>query len=298
MDWLKPHYWAHLGGLLLSLGCGAKQGPPPAPTKASGSVAVAGETRVNDGVRLGKCRAVLKHTGRIPCKTLSPDSKTIGIAPEDYTNTLRTVPIDKKGSVAMGLLKIINWAPKPITILDESKHPIANLTDETGRALGRSEIGAGRSKTYRLKAQAYALHALDLASGKTIASIKAAIEDTKDVVWDVGSVEKTAYGAYIVSAKAWATWAKDLDRLARQARVLPQKRAGKPAGFSLLGVRGDGVWYQLGLRSGDIVQTVNGIELNGIENGLKIVANLKTATQVTVVLERRRNTRTFTYRLR
>ncbi|MBV70995.1 MAG: hypothetical protein CMH52_06545 [Myxococcales bacterium] len=294
MDWLKPNHWACVGALFICLGCGAKQSGPPAPTESSRGVDVAGEARVNDSGRRVKPSAVLNNTSHPP----HPDGKTIVTASKDNTAKLWPAPSDENGSAPMGGLKIINWSPEPITILDESNRPIAGLTDEVGHTHGRSDIGAGQSKTYRLKTQTYALHALDLASGKTIASIKAAIEDTNDLVWDVGSVQKTAYGAYIVSTKAWATWGKDLNRVARQARVLPQNRAGKPAGFKLLGVRRDGVWYQLGLRSGDIVQTVNGIELNGIENGLKIVANLKTATQVTVVLERRRHTRTFTYRLR
>ena len=72
----------------------------------------------------------------------------------------------------------------------------------------------------------------------------------------------------------------------------------KQIGFKLLAVHRTSVWRQLGLRSGDVLQTVGGVALTDIESAKKIVENLKTATEFVVKLKRRGQTRTFTYRVR
>ena len=192
----------------------------------------------------------------------------------------------------------MNWHAKRIKIVDDSNHPVAARADEKSMAVERSTIGVGESKTYRLQTQTVPLQALDTSTDAPISSIKAMITVDVESTWDVGSIEKTSPNTYIIKAKAWSSWLKDLNRLTRQARVMRHYRHGKQIGFKLLAVHRTGVWRQLGLRSGDVLQTVSGVELTDIDNAKKMVEKLKTATEFIVKLERRGHARTFTYRVR
>ncbi len=77
------------------------------------------------------------------------------------------------------------------------------------------------------------------------------------------------------------------DQLAKHFKARPVKRGGKVIGYS---VRSQGayrsVFREAGLRNGDIVKSVNGIELNDSANALKVYQDLRDADEVRAVVLR------------
>jgi general secretion pathway protein C len=78
----------------------------------------------------------------------------------------------------------------------------------------------------------------------------------------------------------------NLALLSRSARIIPEVRAGKAAGFRLLAVRPDGPFAKIGLQNGDVVASINGLEMSSPEKALEVYGKLKSASHLELGLER------------
>ena len=74
--------------------------------------------------------------------------------------------------------------------------------------------------------------------------------------------------------------------LARSARIVPEIRDGKAAGFRLFGVRPEGPFAKIGLQNGDVIYAINGLEMTSPDKALEIYMKLKSANHLSVALER------------
>jgi general secretion pathway protein C len=90
----------------------------------------------------------------------------------------------------------------------------------------------------------------------------------------------------------------DLNKLGTQARIIPHYKDGKAGGFKLVGIRPGSLYSHIGIRSGDVVKGVNGMELNSPTKALQIYEKLKTVGEITVDIERRGQKRTLTYNIK
>jgi general secretion pathway protein C len=89
----------------------------------------------------------------------------------------------------------------------------------------------------------------------------------------------------------------NLDKLYTQVRAVPHFKDGKPSGLKLLSVRGDSLFAKLGLKRGDVLQRINGMELD-IKKGLEIFNQLKSESKITMDIERREAPVTLEYEIR
>jgi len=78
----------------------------------------------------------------------------------------------------------------------------------------------------------------------------------------------------------------DLTKLGMQARVVPNYKGGKYEGFKLIGVRPNSLYRAIGIRSGDVVKSVNGAELNSPNKAITLFEELKNQAKITVDVER------------
>jgi type II secretion system protein C len=74
--------------------------------------------------------------------------------------------------------------------------------------------------------------------------------------------------------------------LARSARIVPEVREGKAAGFRLHAVVPGGPFDLIGLQNGDIVSSINGIELTSPEKAFEAYGRLRSASHLSLGLER------------
>ena len=74
--------------------------------------------------------------------------------------------------------------------------------------------------------------------------------------------------------------------LMRSVRISPEQKDGKVLGVRLHGVRSDSLLGVLGLKSGDILQSINGFEMGSPEKALEAYARLRTASNLAVKVQR------------
>ncbi|MCK6570062.1 hypothetical protein L6V77_03015 [Myxococcota bacterium] len=100
-------------------------------------------------------------------------------------------------------------------------------------------------------------------------------------------IQKTGEYSYKIEREWMNKQLEDIEKLSRQARVIPHYRDGKPQGFKLVGVRPGSVYSHLGIRSGDVLKAVNGDEITSPNKALEMYEKLKSQNNVTLEVERR-----------
>jgi len=78
----------------------------------------------------------------------------------------------------------------------------------------------------------------------------------------------------------------NMSLLSRSARIVPEVRDGKPAGFRLYSVRPTGPFAAIGMQNGDVIYAINGLEMSSPEKALAVYSKLKSAGHLSVSLER------------
>lgn len=89
----------------------------------------------------------------------------------------------------------------------------------------------------------------------------------------------------------------NLDKLYTDIRAVPNFVNGKVSGMKILSVRGGSLFSKLGLQRGDVLQRINGIELD-VKRGFEIFNQLKDQKSLTVDLIRGGATQTFEYEVK
>ncbi len=88
---------------------------------------------------------------------------------------------------------------------------------------------------------------------------------------------------------------QDLTKLGMQARIVPNYEAGKYAGFRLVGIRPNSLYKSLGLQSGDLLQRINGEEIDTPNKAIQLFESLRNSSQIGIDVVRRGKKVTMNY---
>ena len=111
-------------------------------------------------------------------------------------------------------------------------------------------------------------------------------------------VRKMGDGEYEIPKQEIDNVLSNLNTIARQARIVPSFKNGKSNGFKLFSIRPNSLYSKIGIQNGDIVQKINGFEMNSPDKALQIYSKLKDADNITVDLVRRGKPVTMSYSIR
>ena len=75
--------------------------------------------------------------------------------------------------------------------------------------------------------------------------------------------------------------------LTKEARVVPAIRNGETKGFKFYGIRPGSLPKLLGVKNGDMVTAVNGIELKGLDQAMGMYTKLRNASHLSISIERK-----------
>ena len=89
-----------------------------------------------------------------------------------------------------------------------------------------------------------------------------------------------------------------MSALSRAARIVPEMKDGRAAGFRLFSVRPDGPFAKIGLQNGDVISAINGLEMSSPDQALMVYTKLKSASHLSVGLERNGQKITKEYNIR
>jgi general secretion pathway protein C len=90
----------------------------------------------------------------------------------------------------------------------------------------------------------------------------------------------------------------NMNQLFTQIRAVPHFEGGQSTGFRLFAIRQNSIFDQIGLRNGDIIQSVNGMELSDPSKALGMIGQLRDSNQLTVQVLRNKTNMTVSYRIR
>jgi type II secretion system protein C len=103
---------------------------------------------------------------------------------------------------------------------------------------------------------------------------------------------------YINREKVMEEVSNNLGQLVNEFRTSPNVTDNKPAGVSIDAVGSGPLVEQSGIRSGDIVKSVNGVRINSLNDILELKERLQNAPEIRVVIERDGRHRTLVYKIR
>ena len=134
-------------------------------------------------------------------------------------------------------------------------------------------------------------------AGAPAAAAPAAPTDPLAAELDKG-IKKIGEHNYEVQRSTLDSLLGNMGALAKGARIVPETKDGKPAGFRLFSIRPDGPFAKIGLLNGDVVSAINGLEMNSPDQALLAYTKLKTANHLSVAIERNGQKITKDYNIR
>lgn len=111
-------------------------------------------------------------------------------------------------------------------------------------------------------------------------------------------VKKTGEHTYEVQRGTVDSLLGNMSALSRAARIVPEMKDGRAAGFRLFSVRPDGPFAKIGLQNGDVISAINGLEMSSPDQALMVYTKLKSASHLSVGLERNGQKITKEYNIR
>lgn len=114
---------------------------------------------------------------------------------------------------------------------------------------------------------------------------------------EASAVRKEAPGQFVVDQAEVNNALQNLDKLYTEIRAVPNFSGGKVSGMKILSVKSGSIFAKLGLRRGDVLQKINGMELD-VKRGFEIFNSLKDQKQISLDLIRQGQPTTLDYEIR
>ena len=83
----------------------------------------------------------------------------------------------------------------------------------------------------------------------------------------------------------------------KNVRIQPHFTDGQPDGFRLTGVRPNTIFYNMGLKSGDIITGVDGNNIESVDDAFKLYQGLQSSSNVQLQLKRKGRQKTINYNI-
>ncbi|MHB8420300.1 MAG: type II secretion system protein GspC [Myxococcales bacterium] len=87
----------------------------------------------------------------------------------------------------------------------------------------------------------------------------------------------------------------NLNELAMQARIVPSFKNGQANGFKLFSIRPDSLYSKIGIQNGDVIQRINGYDMNSPDKALEAYTKLRNAGALDLNIERNGQTMSYHY---
>ncbi len=211
-------------------------------------------------------------------------------------------PVDRppeKTSMPLTLMAIM-YSPPPLGL----KWSVAVVRDTESKTMGPYAVGSKiRSATvteieetriyFDNGGKTEFLDLLDsqppAASGVSpqAAPVAAAVQPVDPLTAEMDrGIKKTGENTFDITRATLEAVLGNMNLLSRSARIVPEIRDGKAAGFRLYSVRPDGPFAKIGMQNGDVILAINGLEITSPEKALEVYSKLKSASHLSVGLER------------
>jgi general secretion pathway protein C len=113
-----------------------------------------------------------------------------------------------------------------------------------------------------------------------------------------GNIQELGDDRWMVAQTEVQHQLENLGSLFTQMRAVPNMKDGAANGFRIFAIRRNSLFQKLGLKNNDVVQRVNGMDLNDPARAMGLLEDLKGETRLTIDVLRGKEPRTLTYEIR
>jgi general secretion pathway protein C len=113
-----------------------------------------------------------------------------------------------------------------------------------------------------------------------------------------GNIQELGNDRWMVAQTEVQHQLENLGSLFTQMRAVPNMKDGTANGFRIFAIRRNSLFQKLGLKNNDVVQRVNGMELNDPARAMGLLDELKGENRLTIDVLRGKEPRTLTYEIR
>lgn len=113
-----------------------------------------------------------------------------------------------------------------------------------------------------------------------------------------GRIQAVGENEYAVDRSQVDDALQNMSQLFTQIRAVPHFEGGKATGFRLFAIRSGSLFDRIGLKNGDIIQSINGSAMTDPARALALLQELRNESGLTVEVIRNRQPQTLTYQIR
>ncbi len=99
-------------------------------------------------------------------------------------------------------------------------------------------------------------------------------------------VRKVADNRYEIKRGVIENALSNLNNIATQARIVPSFKNGVSNGFKLFSIQPGSLYSSIGVENGDVIQKINGYEINSPDKALEVYQKLRESRHITLEIER------------
>jgi general secretion pathway protein C len=100
--------------------------------------------------------------------------------------------------------------------------------------------------------------------------------NTKPEASLIDGIEKTGEFSYTAEREKLSKFFDSEETVSKEATFSPVEKDGAVTGLKVFGVRATGVFAALGLKNGDVLQTLNGTKIDSLETATTLAKSWKT----------------------
>jgi general secretion pathway protein C len=128
---------------------------------------------------------------------------------------------------------------------------------------------------------------------------RASVSKASSSEFDASAIRKVGDNSWVIDRGQVEQSLDNMSQLITEVRVIPNLNADRQAdGFKIFEVKPASIFARLGVRNGDIIKEVNGLQLNGIDQAYQALSALQSESSVQINLVRRNKPVTLTYEIR
>ena len=231
----------------------------------------------------------------------NPFAKEEEIAPT-ATDKPKGFGLDEAGAVAsslpfelVGTIILSNPAKSIAAILDKGQRQTESF--QVGEVMG------GKAKIYKIEAvrvyfentDSSQLEFIEMKEDKT-----AAISTFAPSAPDRGEtgVRQAGENKFIIDRNAMETALSNPNEILTQARAVPNIVGGKIKGFRIFAIKPGSIYEKLGIKNGDIIERVNGVDMDSPAKALEFYGALTQASDITLDVVTNGQKQTYTYQIK
>lgn len=111
-------------------------------------------------------------------------------------------------------------------------------------------------------------------------------------------IQMTGENEFLIDRSEVDNALENMSQLFTQIRAVPHFEGGRSTGFRLFAIRTGSLFDKIGLKNGDIIQRVNGSDMNDPSKALELLQALRNEQHLTVDVIRNRQPQTLSYQFR